>query len=406
MLKRCIAVLCVLPLIATAARAAQPTPHPTWVGSWAASPMPTETGFSMRLLTGHTMREVVHLSSGGAQVRLRFSNEFGLDPLTLDNVHVALSAGGSKIEDSSDHAVTFGGANSVVIPAGSAIFSDPVSMSVAPLANLAVSFFVPPQIMRAETYHDLAACDNYLASGDVAGAADLAHPDIVPSWYFFDGIDVPAVDGARAIVALGDSITDGARMTPNSNNRWPNLLAARLVQDKRLSHVAVLDEGISGNRVLNEGYGPSAVARFDRDVLAQDGVRYLIILESINDIGRLAHLTAPADDITASDLEAALTQIADAAHQHGIKVYGATLTPFKGAFYWSEKGEQVREAVNQFIRASPVFDGVVDFDKAVRDPQNPLVYDPKYDSGDHLHPGDVGYQAMANAIDLSLFKDR
>lgn len=346
----------------------------------------------------------MHLSTGGAQVRLRFSNEFGLDPLTISDVHVALSAGGARIQDGTDHAVTFDGANEVVIPAGSAIFSDPVKMAVAPLANVAVSFFIPPQVMRAESYHALAGGNNYVASGDVGGDPDLASPSIVSSWYFLDGIDVPAVDGAGTIVVLGDSITDGAHMTQNSNNRWPNLLAARIVTDKQLRQVSVLDEGISGNRVLAAGFGPSAVARFERDVLAQDGVRYLIILESINDIGALAQLRGPVDEITAKELEAALTQMADAAHQHGIKVYGATLTPFKGAFYWSENGEQIREAVNEFIRTSPVFDGVIDFDKAVRDPENPLIYDPKYGSSDHLHPGDAGYQAMANAINLAFLK--
>ena len=366
--------------------------------------MQAESGFAMRPLCGRTLREVVHLSTGGAQVRLRFSNEFGLDPLTLSDVHVALSAGGSRIQDGSDHAVTFGGASNIVIPPGAAMFSDPVSMNVAALADVTVSFFVPSQVMRAETYHAFAGGDNYEAAGDAAGAADLSNPDKVHSWYFFDGIDVPAVEGSRTVVAFGDSITDGAHMTMNSNRRWPNLLAARLVQDKQLSHVSVLDEGIGGNRVLNDVAGPNALARFDRDVLAQDGVRYLIILESINDIGHTKHPVSPADKVTTAQLEEGLKQMADAAHQHGIKVYAATLTPYKGAKYWSAKGEQMREDLNSFIRTSKDFDGVIDFAKATRDPQNPQVYNSEYDSGDHLHPNDAGYQAMANAIHLALFK--
>jgi lysophospholipase L1-like esterase len=217
-------------------------------------------------------------------------------------------------------------------------------------------------------------------------------------------VDVNAVPGSRSIVTLGDSITDGAHSTRNGNDRWPDVLAARLQQDAALSHVGVLNEGIGGNRVLNDQAGPSALARLDRDVLAQNGARYVIVLESINDIGRLARLTAPQDDINAQELEDGLSQIAEAAHQHGMKIYGATLTPYKGANYFSEKGEQVREAVNNWIRTSGVFDGVVDFDKITRDPQNPLQFNPLYDSGDHLHPNDAGYKAMGEGVDLSLFK--
>ncbi len=404
MLIRRLVLLCATFVAAAAVCGAQSAGHLRWVGSWAASPMQTDGGFAMRPLCGNTLRQVVHLSTGGAQVRLRFSNAFGLDPLTIADAHVALSAGGAKIQEGSDHAVTFGGAASVVIPPGAEMFSDPVAMTAAPLADLAVSVYIPAQVMRTETYHAFAGGDNFEAQGDVAGAADLANPATLHSWYFFDGIDVPAVEDARAIVAFGDSITDGARMTMNSNHRWPNFLAARLGADKQLAHVSVLDEGIGGNRVLNDVAGPNALARFNRDVLAQDGVQYLIVLESINDIGHLSRPTAPYDEVTTEQLEEGLKQMADAAHQHGIKIYAATLTPFKGAAYWSEKGEQMREAVNEFIRTSKVFDGVVDFDKATQDLQNPLVYNPQYDSGDHLHPNDAGYQTMGNAIDLALFK--
>ncbi|HEX4758102.1 MAG TPA: SGNH/GDSL hydrolase family protein [Terracidiphilus sp.] len=388
---------------------AQSPEHPKWVGTWAASPMLAEGGFHVHPFSAVTLREIVHISNGGAQVRVRFTNEFGVDGLTISDAHVALSAGGGAIKEGTDHALTFGGAGSVRIPPGAAMYSDPVAIAVEPLTDVVMSFYLPSQIMRAETYHSFADQENYMADGDVAGATTLpqnANARVVPleSWYFLDGIDVNAADGSRAIVTLGDSITDGAHSTPNTNRRWPDILAARLKQEHGLEQVAVLNEGIGGNRVLNDQAGPSALARLDRDVLAQSGVRYVIVLESINDIGRLAHLTAPEDDVTAQQLEQGLKQIADAAHQHGIKAIGATLTPYGGANYNSGRGEQVRKDVNNWIRTSGVFDGVIDFDQLTRDPANPDRFNPEYDSGDHLHPGDTGYKAMGDGIDLKLFK--
>ena len=298
-------------------------------------------GVNIRLFSSVTMREIVHISAGGTQIRLRFTNEFGLDPLTVADAHVALSAGGAAPSSPrSDHAVTFGGAASVNIPPGAAIFSDPVALAVAPLSDLAVSFYLPAQIMRAETYHSFADQDNYLADGNSSAAQDLTQPAKLSSWYFFDGVDVAAAPGAFAIVTLGDSITDGAASQRNANHRWPDVLAARLSQDPKLAHIGVLNEGIGGNRVLNEGAGPSAISRVDRDVLAQSGVRYVIVLESINDIGRLAHLQVPWDAITAAQLEWGFKQIADRVHEHGIKIIGATLTPYGGAGYHSDAGEQ------------------------------------------------------------------
>lgn len=399
------AVFCLVALFAVAAAesSAQAANSPQWVGTWATSTMAVLGGYSLRPICGVTLREVAHVSIGGARIRVRLSNAFGTDPLSISDAHVAISAGGSKIQEGTDHALTFGGASAVRIPAGAEIYSDPVDLTVAPLSDVAVSFFVPKQVMRSETFHDFADQDNFVADGDLSGAADLTQPETVSSWYFFDGIDVAAADDARAIVALGDSITDGAHSTENANHRWPDDLAARLQQDPALQHVSVLNEGIGGNRVLNDMYGPSALARLDRDVLAQDGAKYVIVLEAINDIGRLAHLSSPDDDVDAKQLEMGLQQIAEAAHEHGLKVFGATLTPYQGAGYYSEQGEQVREAVNNWIRTSGVFDGVADFDKATQDPQNPLTFNPQYDSGDHLHPNDAGYRAMARSIDLALF---
>jgi lysophospholipase L1-like esterase len=375
-----------------------------WVGTWATSPMGAEGGWAVRVFADTTLREIVHISAGGSSVRVRFTNEFGQDPLTLDNAHVAVSAGGGAIKEGTDHAVTFGGAASVRIAPGAAIWSDPVNLAAAPLSDLAISFHVPAQVMRAETFHSAAFQENWFAPGDVAGSASLPSPTRITSWYFLSGVDVAAVEGSRAVVTLGDSITDGALSTGSANHRWPDVLAARLNQEHATEHVGVLNEGIGGNRILNEGYGPAALARLDRDVLAQDGVKYLVILEGINDIGRLQRLQGPEDDITAANLELGLKQLADAGHQHGLKVYGATLTPYNGAGYHSDKGEQIREEVNQWIRTSGTFDGVIDFDQITRDPQNPNKFNPTYDSGDHLHPNDAGYKAMGEGVDLKLFR--
>jgi len=390
-------------LAASALCGAQSAPKMEWVGTWAASPVLASGGFLARPLTETTLREIVHISNGGNRLRVRFTNEFGTDPLTLADVHVGLSAGGGAIQEGTDRAVTFGGAAGVRIAPGAAVYSDPIWLDAPPLSDLAISFYVPNQVMRAETFHDFADQDNFVSDGDVAGAASLPQSKTISSWYFLDGVEVPAVDGSRAVVTFGDSITDGALSTANANHRWPDMLAARLKQEPGLEHVSVLNEGIGGNRVLNEGNGPSALSRFDRDVLAQDGVKYLIVLESINDIGHLHRLSAPDDEIDAQQLEFGLKQIADAAHQHGIKVYGATLTPYGGAGYYSDKGEQVREDVNTWIRTSGVFDAVIDFDQITRDPQKPTWFNPAYDSGDHLHPKDDGYKAMADGIDLKLF---
>jgi lysophospholipase L1-like esterase len=356
---------------------------------------------SIRMLSGVTLRQIAHISAGGAQVRIRFTNEFGLDPLTISDAHVALSAGGSSIKPGSDHAITFGGASTVNVPPGGAIFSDPVALQVAPLADVAVTVYLPPQVMRAETFHYLAAGDNFVAQGDVANAPDLSQSTTIPSWYFFDGIDATAAPDSYSIVTLGDSITDGWDSTPNANHRWPDVLASRLQTDASHKNVGVLNVGIGGNRVLNEGYGPSAISRIDRDVLAQSGVHYVILLESINDISRVGHSPIPADNITAEEVEWGFKQIADAAHEHGIKIIGSTVMPISRDA--ADKGEQIREAVNNWIRTSGTFDGVVDFDKITRDPANPTHLNANYDSGDHVHPNDAGYRAMGSGIDLSLF---
>jgi lysophospholipase L1-like esterase len=376
-----------------------------WTGSWATAPYADSGSNSAPDFGDKTLRQIVHISLAGSALRVRFTNEFGTEPLVINAAHVALSAGNGAIEPGTDHAVTFAGQSSISIPAGAFALSDPVAMSTAAFANLAVSIYLPAQQISIASFHNDADQTNYIASGNLVSAASLDAPVKVTSWYFLKGIDVEATaKDAAAVVAFGDSITDGAYATVDENHRWPDFLAQRLQSGNATKNLSVLDEGIGGNRVLRDGTGPSALARFDRDVIAQAGVKYVILLESINDIGRLARKNDPEDTVTAADLEQGLEQLAARAHEHGIKVYGATLTPYQGAGYYTEQGEKIREGVNQWIKTSGVFDGVIDFEKAVEDPAHPLRFLPRYDHGGHLHPNDIGYRAMADAINLNLFK--
>jgi lysophospholipase L1-like esterase len=347
----------------------------------------------------------VHTSLAGKALRVRFTNEFGSGPLRIDAASVALSTGASSIDTASLHALTFSGSPSVVIPPGAFVLSDPADLATPVFANLAITFYLPVQQISDVSVHTSAQQDNYIQRGNEVSAASFAAPVITPSWYFVKGVDVvPAFPHAAAVVAYGDSITDGAYVTQNSNHRWPDDLAVRLHNNPATANLSVLDEGIGGNCVLINCTGPSALARFDRDVLATPGVKYVIILESINDIGALHDPNNPNYKLSAEDLEQGLMQLVARAHEHGIKVFGATLTPYQGAGYYTDKGEEIREAVNAWILSGDAFDGVVDFDKATRDPASPRVYTAKDDSGDHLHPGDPGYQDMANSIDLNLFR--
>lgn len=375
-----------------------------WVGTWATAPFGGDPWHTIPTLVDSTLREIVHTSIAGRSLRVHFTNEFGTEPLRIDAANVALSAGAAAIQADSQHPLTFGGQPNVAIPPGAEVVSDPVSLPTPAFANLAISFFLPLQQITNVSVHSGAQQTNYIQTGNQVTAADLSSATTVPSWYFVKGVDVePATPHAAAVVAFGDSITDGAWATENANHRWPDDLAVRMHNNPATANVSVLNQGIGGNCVLITCVGPNALARFDRDVLAQAGARYLIVLESINDIGALHNPNQPNYHLTAEDLEQGLRQIVARAHEHGIRVFGATLTPYQGAGYFTEKGEQIREAVNDWIRTGGNFDGVIDFDKATRDPAHPLMYLPKYDSGDHLHPGDAGYAAMADSIDLSLF---
>jgi len=353
-----------------------------------------------------TVREIVHVSLGGPMVRVIFTNEFGTEPLTIGAAHVAVSQGGSTINLVSAASLTFGGHTSVIIPPGALVISDLATLNLPAQSDLAISFFLPTQTISQLSQHGSAVQTSYTAPGNVVGAKTLDNPTEIRTWPFVKGVDVKVSAHSGAVVAFGDSITDGAFVAQNSNGRWPDELARRLLANKKTADLGVLNEGIGGNRILHDGTGPSALARFDRDVIAQSGVKYVIILEAINDIGHAFTTVRPYDVVSADDLIAGYVQMAERAHTHGIKVYIATLTPYHGAGYASPAGEQVVQALNQWIRTTNQIDGCIDFEKATQDPANPAMYLPAYDHGDHLHPSDPGYKAMGDAIDLKLFESK
>ena len=374
-----------------------------WVGTWAAAPVAASNPEGKIVAGDTTLREIVRISVGGPMVRIVLSNEFGSDPLTVGAAHIAVSEGGGGITLSSASALTFDGRPSITIPAGAMVVSDPAAMKVATGSDLAVSLYIPEQKIDVVSQHGFADQTSYQVVGNAVGAAKLEDAKEIFSWPFLKGIDVKIENKGASIVTFGDSITDGALSTRNANARWPDVLARRLAGEKKTAMLGVLNEGIGGNRVLHDTTGPSALARFDRDVIAQAGVQYVILMEGINDIGHAQDPVQPYDVVSTEELIGGLAQLAERAHLHGIKVIGATLTPYVGAKYQSEGGEAMREAVNQWIRTTNRLDGVVDFDKATQDPANPKAYLPANDSGDHLHPKDAGYKAMGEAIDLKLF---
>jgi lysophospholipase L1-like esterase len=381
-----------------------------WVATWGASPVAplpantTNTGF-----TNQTVRLVVHASLGGNQVRVRLSNAFGTQSLVIGAAHIALRSMNAATVAGTDRPLTFSGSASVTIPPGALVVSDGVKLDIPALADLAVSLFFPGPTGQA-TWHAAALSTNYVSpSGNFTAAADMAVDHPVASWFYLTGVEVASAKDTLAIVTFGDSITDGTRSTPDANHRWPNLLAERLVQHH--IKLSVVDEGIAGNRVLHDFVGPNALARFDRDVLTQAGAGYVTVLLGINDIGDISRvLTGPPgvtpQAVIADEIIAGHRQMITRAHQQGLKIVGCTLTPFEGAAYFTPEGETKRQAVNQFIRSGGAYDGVIDFDAVVRDPQHPARFLAGYDSGDHLHPNDAGYKAMADSIDLSLFKKR
>jgi lysophospholipase L1-like esterase len=383
-----------------------------WVGTWASSQMVPvgRNAFSQADLTDATLRQVVRVSLGGERIRIRLSNLFGARPLRIESVQVARSAdpASSLIDPATRRAVTFAGHGTITIPAGAELVSDPVDLAVPPLGHLAISFYLaqPPS---PRTSHPGARATTYLVHGDRTAALNLPGARTIGHWIQLAGVDVIGPPRAAAIVAFGDSITDGFGIRPNSDRRWPDFLAARLQADPATRHLAMLNHGISGNRVLSDGFGPSALARFERDVLAQPGVRFLILLEGVNDLGLLARGAAagPAAWRTlVANLTAAYARMVARARARGIKAIGATLLPFGGSADHpaAAASEAARQAINAWIRAPGHFDAVVDFDAVMRDPADPRRMRRPFDSGDGLHPSAAGYEAMANAVPLSLFR--
>ncbi|HSU19459.1 MAG TPA: SGNH/GDSL hydrolase family protein [Acidobacteriaceae bacterium] len=397
-------LLSVLALTAstTASLIASAESHDHWVGTWSTSPVSASNSNS-RFSDDTTLREIVHVSLGGNSIRIVLSNAFGADTLKIGGANVALAGTAGAIKGAAVPAL-FHGQASVDIPAGAEVVSDPVALNMPALSDLAVSIFVPGQTISTITQHSFADDTNYTLSGNQLTSPDFATATTLRSWPFLKAVEVSAPEKAAAIVCFGDSITDGAHSTPDKNMRWPDVLARRLHADKKTAHLGILNEGIGGNRLLHDVTGPNALSRFDRDVLDQSGVKYLIILEGINDIGHAYDPEKPYDVITAEQLEMSLTQLIERAHAHGIKVIGATLTPYVGAKYQSPQGEKVREAENDFILHSGKFDGVIDFAKATADATDPTRFAASAGSIDNLHPGDSGYQQMGDAIDLKLFK--
>jgi lysophospholipase L1-like esterase len=405
-------MIAVAAALAAASPAAAQNGTPNWIGTWAASAQPD----SKATLNDQTVRNIVHVSAGGRQVSVRLTNAFGANPaplgdafadtytLNVANASIGLATKGSAAVSGSSQTLTFGGETAVEIPPGGEVWSDPVRLRVRAQRDLAISVYVPGQTPNA-TFHSDSHQTNYLAAGDHASdTAAGAFTTTTLSWWLIDAVDVTAPATRGSVVTLGDSITDGAQSSLDTNHRWPNFLARRLARAQWPVR-GVLNEGIDGNEILHDfdccGGNPNAQERLDRDVIAQDGVRDVILLEGINDIGH------HGPEITAARITQGYKHIIDRLHRKGLRVIGGTLTPFQNTTipdYYSPEKEATREAVNEFTRTSGAFDGVIDFDHALADPNHPLAMLPKYDSGDHLHPNDAGYRAMAAAVDLTLLR--
>ena len=380
-----------------------------WIGSWTASPQPIwgqDFAFPTNIpatLQNQTVRQVARISLGGQRIRIVLSNEYGSRPLLIGAAHIALGGTGSAIVAGTDRPITFGGKASAIVPPGAPLVSDPVDLAVAPLASVAVSVFLPGET-HATTFHWDGRQTAYLVKGNQVATERIKTDSTTGARIFLSGIQVEAAAPAGAVVVIGDSITDGNGATIDANARWPDFLASRLAP----KDVAVLNAGISGARLLGDRMGVNALARFDRDVLSQAQVKTVIVLLGINDISWPGTAFDPHGIIPSADtLISGYRQLIARAHTRGVRVVGATLTPFEGALpgtpldnYYQPYKDKLRQQINAWIRRSGEFDAVIDFDKLARDPSHPRRLKPEFDSGDHLHPGDRGNKAMADAIDL------
>ncbi|MBN2200854.1 SGNH/GDSL hydrolase family protein [bacterium] len=390
-------------------RITSPINHPItgerWTGTWAASPQLVEPGNMPPApgLANNTLRQIVCVSIGGERLRVRFSNEFSTSPVTLDSVHftVAAAAASSAIDTSTGLLLAFNGSRSVTLAPDSLVNSDPFDFDLQPRALIAITIHFGSTSSDV-TGHPGSRTTSYLVAGNQVDAPEFNRPKMTDHWYVISGIDVAGEAPAGAVVCLGNSITDGRGSGTNRQNRWPDELMKRLLADPETENVSVLNEALGGNCILKFCIGPGALSRFERDVLKQHGVRWLIILEGVNDIGN-AQNAADADSI-AGNLIAAYERMIDRAHTEDIRVYGATILPFQGHSYYTDARDAARMRVNDWIRTGGRFDAVIDFDAAMRDPLNPRRLLPAVDGGDHLHPNEHGYQVMAGAVDLTLFR--
>jgi lysophospholipase L1-like esterase len=411
--------LIVWSLVLTGSLSAQRAATEHWVGTWATAPVsvPSQPGGPAQLgqqgpppsVNNQTLRQIVHTSLGGDRVRVVLTNAFGTRPLAVGGAHIALRDKGGAVVDGSDRALTFGGAATMSIPPGGLIVSDPASLRVPAMGDVAIDIYVPGDTAASPsplTMHTGARQTNYLSStGNHLGMKELPGATTTPSWFFLSRVEVTAPAQTGAIVTFGDSITDGYNSTPDTNNRWPDHLARRLTAAG--GGFGVLNLGIDGNRVLNEIAGPAALARFDRDVLAAPGVTHVFVLEGINDMG-ISSLLNDGSRPTAEQLIAGHRQLIARAHAKGLRIFASTLLPYEATAipgYYNEEGEKIRQAFNEWMRTSKEYDGIVDFDQVMRDPSHPAKMLEKYDSGDHLHPNDAGYQAMASAFNLAFVKE-
>jgi lysophospholipase L1-like esterase len=373
-----------------------------WVRTWQAVPsdaVEASPDNAAERLSDVTIRMPLRISAGGTTIRLRLSNELSAEPLKVGAVHVAFAAADGSVLAGSDRVVSFAGRGSATIPPYAPLVSDPLPFAVPARTQLLVSIHLPGRVAGV-TSHALGMTTATFAPGDQTAAPQLTGPTTMKR-YVLSAVDVDGGSATGTIAAFGDSITDGALMTPNTDRRWHDVLAARMDHRGKLPF-GIVNAAISGNRLLSTGAGPAALARLDRDVLSIPGVRYLVVLEGVNDLGFNTGRKLPIP--TADDLIGAYRQIVTRAHDKGVKVIGATILPYKGAGYYSAEADAVRQQVNAWIRTPGNFDGLIDFDRATADKADPLTMAAAYDSGDHLHPGDAGYRAMAEAIDLRLFR--